>query len=40
MELLFEASWELGRRFPWISIPSVASIDYGTLLKDGTLYTL
>ena len=31
MDWLFEANREEGRRFPWISIPGVASIDFARI---------
>jgi len=36
MDWLFEASRDVGRRFPWISIPGVASIVYWVKWLFGT----
>ena len=35
MDWLIEAEWDAERRFPWISIPGVASIDYWVKSRDG-----
>ena len=35
MDWLFEANRDVERRFPWISIPGVASIDSDIVVIDG-----